>query len=819
MRPTMVSNISGSDAFNIINFCVHSKIKLKSNEVTTLAKQIHQKINQESKLSNEELQWRISVLEDITSKNQLLPKRSLWHLASFGISYVCVKIYDQHRANTILEEKQQLIDKYLAQMLTSLEPSEENCAMLSKMLDHGTPKNTKEILKYALKHNHQELLKKCRAHPIENSPEEIEKWNLLISTTYDVDSNNEQNASFKEATKEIVKNNIKELIANGIDVNIKIHGKTALEIACETDDTVLASHLIQAGAHIDKYALLSAISKGQNVALTLMKEVDLDIESPNHFDHTRAILIAIEKQEWEMVRELIKKGVNLNVSTTYSGYTPLTLAIEKGAPQEITVEIIKALVKAGVSLNTTPSVRIPPALVLAASKGQLKVVKELLQQGAQCNARVNAGSPIALDGAIKNGHEEVALYLIENNAVVNSDRFRMAWQNNLPKVALAIREKMLALPSKPLPKYKLPVPGNDIYCEKPPISFLPNAFLAPKLPPMLPLPPPPQGYSKMLASLEPTEENIAMLHKIVTIGAAEHRKEILKYALRHNHQELIKQCRAYRIENSPEEIAKWKKLISTLYDADNGEEDKYATFKELLENGIDVNIKSNGKTALEIAFEHQDEGLASDLIQAGAHIDERALISAIAKGFGAKLLIEAGVNLNAIASNYNECPILMAMATQDWLVVLALINKGVDLHVHTPHTHFTPLTLAIEQGADLEVIHAIINALSKAGVSLDTEFDNRPSALILAASKGRLDIVEILLNKGARCDTCARATQLTALESAIENGHEKVALYLLAQNAPISKKIFKAAKRKNLLKVASAIRNNLESSAKAPVAG
>lgn len=792
MVSRVVNNFHHIELLSFLSFAR----KLSSKEVTQLAQEIHQNNNtQTSELTNEDLKSRITILGGLNSKRQLLPKRSLWHLATLGISYLFVRIYDHIRASSILKEKQQLIDKYLAQMLTSLEPTKENIDILTRILfRYGNAKNTKEILKYALRHNQQELIEQCRGLPIENAPEDIAQWNKIFQ---DLDADQAEEGQYPI---------LQELIAKGMDINVRINGKTALEIACEKRDFALADVLIKAGAHIDKYALISAIRQGQgeSIARILIEAgVDLNIESPDAFDNQRAILMAIDRRQWGVVHALINKGVDLNVQTTHSGSTPLTLAIEKGADTETIGLIINGLVKAGLSLDTQ-STFTPPALVLAARKGQLEVVKALVQAGANIKISERGGFS-ALESAIRNGHEEVALYLIEKDARISGDIFRLAWQNSLPKAALAIREKMLARPSKPGPKYKLPGP-KDIRCEKPPIPFLSaSRQLAPKPPPMLPLPPPSQGYSQMIASLEPNEDNIAMLNKIADIGTAAHRQEILKYALRHNHQGLIKECRAYRIENTPEEIKKWKHVISTAYGPDDGE-DKYAMFKELIANGIDVNIKINGKTALEIAMENRDTDCVRDLIQAGARIDKLALISAIAKGFGADLLIAAGVDLNVTSSNLNERPILMAIMKQDWRIVLALIHKGVDLNVHTPHTAFTPLTLAIEQGADLEVITAIIDALIKTGVSLDTEFDNRPPALALAASKGQLELVKQLLAKGARCDTRAEATELTALESAIENGHEEVALYLMAHNSPVSRDVLKRAKRKNLPQVIAVLR-------------
>lgn len=162
----MVSPVS----FNAIKVVLSSKIPLNNNEVSDLAKVIHKANNETTALSSEDLKDRIEILGKINSNQKVLPKRGFrWHLLTLGISYFFIKMYDQHKASGILKEKQELIDKYLGQMLKTLEPTEANIMMLKNMLDYTNQKNTKEILTFVLRQ--KEAIQQGGRPPIGTPPE------------------------------------------------------------------------------------------------------------------------------------------------------------------------------------------------------------------------------------------------------------------------------------------------------------------------------------------------------------------------------------------------------------------------------------------------------------------------------------------------------------------------------------------------------------------------------------------------------------------------------------------------------------------------
>jgi uncharacterized protein len=79
---------------------------------------------------------------------------------------------------------------------------------------------------------------------------------------------------------------------------------------------------------------------------------------------------------------------------------------------------------------------------------------------------------------------------------------------------------------------------------------------------------------------------------------------------------------------------------------------------------------------------------------------------------------------------------------------------------------------------------AALHTLLEAGGEADVEANDRATPLAIAATRGSLDAVSLLLERGARPDG---AKKCPALVAALSGGHVEVALRLLAAGADPSR--------------------------------
>ncbi|MBQ9419540.1 MAG: ankyrin repeat domain-containing protein [Synergistaceae bacterium] len=114
--------------------------------------------------------------------------------------------------------------------------------------------------------------------------------------------------------------------------------------------------------------------------------------------------IAKEGSEAEII-EAINRGANVNARDDHGG-TALVSAAEKGR-----IEIVKALIKSGAHLSWE-------ALMYASANGHVEVVNFLIKAGADLHAE-RVGWALRL--AAKNGHIEAVNALIKAGANVNAD--------------------------------------------------------------------------------------------------------------------------------------------------------------------------------------------------------------------------------------------------------------------------------------------------------------------------------------------------------------------------------------------------------------
>lgn len=142
-------------------------------------------------------------------------------------------------------------------------------------------------------------------------------------------------------------------------------------------------------------------------------------------------------------------------------------------------------------------------------------------------------------------------------------------------------------------------------------------------------------------------------------------------------------------------------------------------------------------------------------------------------------LIDAGADVN-LPNRYGETPLVSAFSSGQMEFIQPLLLAGADAKKAATYTvpsiGVTTLMTAIRNGVDTNVVRMII----KAGANVNADEEYGMTALMLAASKGKIETVKALLAAGAdvHLKTSAEIGQKTALTFAQENGHADVAQVL-----------------------------------------
>lgn len=88
-------------------------------------------------------------------------------------------------------------------------------------------------------------------------------------------------------------------------------------------------------------------------------------------------LEAVRKGDWAGVKSLVAKGVNVNTKFRYDRMA-LSFACDRG-----NIEIVKLLLEAGADLNARDSFYQADAMVWAVSKGHVEIIRLLLEKGGR----------------------------------------------------------------------------------------------------------------------------------------------------------------------------------------------------------------------------------------------------------------------------------------------------------------------------------------------------------------------------------------------------------------------------------------------------
>lgn len=186
----------------------------------------------------------------------------------------------------------------------------------------------------------------------------------------------------------------------------------------------------------------------------------------------------------------------------------------------------------------------------------------------------------------------------------------------------------------------------------------------------------------------------------------------------------------------------------------------YFGHKDVLEvllsvDGIDVNAKQDGSTPLDYAVSYGHLGAVEALL-------EHPMINVNGDGKDKSVHV----------TEKRLAPLHEALYHNNWDIVLALIEHPKINLESKGIIDSTPLGIAAKKGK-LDVV----NALLKKGAEVDT-LSSRETPLYIASEKGHTDVVNALLNGGASYNLVSSLDE-TPLYIASKNGHTDVVRVLL----------------------------------------
>ena len=198
---------------------------------------------------------------------------------------------------------------------------------------------------------------------------------------------------------------LKYLVYLGADVNVRLYGKSVLSKAIEQNAGIEVQNFLR-----EKGAKEWVIPKEEAKKLSQgFWDDEGDLKSN------------------EEIKELLKKGADVNAKSCYWSETALFGAAYKGE-----IDAVKCLAQNGADLNAKDEDGLT-ALMMAARWGNLDVVKYLVEHGADVNAKGEDGRT-ALMYVASSGCLEVVEYLVVNGADLEA-------KNKSGRMALDIARK------------------------------------------------------------------------------------------------------------------------------------------------------------------------------------------------------------------------------------------------------------------------------------------------------------------------------------------------------------------------------------------
>jgi len=489
-----------------------------------------------------------------------------------------------------------------------------------------------------------------------------------------------------------------------------------------------------------------AVMRGDQVAVEKLVAQHADVNVPQA-DGAAALHWAVFRSDKAMVELLLRAGANPKAANR-DGSTPLWLASINGdAP------IIAALLKAGADANEQlPLGRTP--LMVASRTGNVDAIKVLLDHGADVNAKETLRGTTALMWAADEGHAPAIQLLLQRGADIKAQsdpaergRGPALGKSNDPRKAVEALAKALAAG---IPTPQLGAAGTTSL-----VPVVPDKRGAAR------------GQGKAGTGgagdlgFDQNDDAAAAAFGFRGKPAPKDGGGLtpLVYVVRSDDLDSVKVLLAAGADVNQVTAYGWSPLLV----ATQNRYYKLGAF--LLEHGADVNLANKGGwTPLYLATDNRNiEG--GDYPVRKGDMDHLDFI---------KLLLDKGANVNARMKDSTETrtvftnqwldengatAFLRASQSGDIVLMKLLLAHGADPKIDTT-LHVTALQVAAGIGwvegityewspaSTLEAVKMLLDL----GLDPNAQADTGRTALHGAAHKGRPDVVQVLVDHGARLD-------------------------------------------------------------------
>jgi len=489
-----------------------------------------------------------------------------------------------------------------------------------------------------------------------------------------------------------------------------------------------------------------AVMHGDQAAVQKLIDQHADVNAPQA-DGATALHWAVFQSDKAMVDLLLRAGANPKAANR-DGSTPLWLACINGdAP------VIAALLAAGADANEKlPLGRTP--LMIASRTGNVDAIKVLLDHGADVNAKETLRGTTALMWAADEGHAAAIQLLVQRGADIKAQsdpvergRGPALGKSNDPRKAVEALGKALAAG---IPTPQLGAVGTTS---------------------LVPVVPEKRGGGRGRGQGAGAAAGAEGLDQgddaAATFGFGRGRAAPkdgggltpLVYAVRSNDLDSVKALLAAGADVNQVTGYGWSPLLVATQNR------YYKLGAYLIDHGADVNLANKGAwTPLYLATDNRNiEG--GDYPVRKGDMDHLDFI---------KLLLDKGANVNARMKDTTETrtvftnqwldengatAFLRASQSGDLVLMKLLLAHGADPKIDTA-LHVTPLQVAAGigwvEGITYEWSPAstfeAVKMLLDLGLDPNVQADTGRTALHGAAHKGRPDVVQILVDHGARLD-------------------------------------------------------------------
>jgi ankyrin repeat protein len=465
-------------------------------------------------------------------------------------------------------------------------------------------------------------------------------------------------------------------------------------------------------------------------------------------DVKTALQAAVTNQNEVLVRILLM--ADADVDARRRGDTPLQIAAHGKDPR-----FVRILLRHGADVNASAYARYgKTALQAAASRGNRELTQQLLDAGADINALASpVGGQTALQGAVESQDIELTKMLMEAGANLNADASPNGGRTCLQAAAEAGNAELVLL---------LLRKGADV---NKPAAIQSGGLTAL------------QAALQVLGPSSPLDE---------------------QYEVRQNGSEAaIFQALidAGADVNAPPSPRKGKSALVAAVQTRS-----YNITRSLLQRGSDPDGYINEKSALGEAVTQGSIELVSLLIEEGANVNAfygsdkgswggmTALQQAALKGNMpiARILLDAGAETSTPFDRpCSPTALQCAVQSNCTTLVQVLLAKGADPNERAAQSRNS--SMALEEALSRWSINIeIVSALVDAGADVNkTAHSNKPGLLRLAAIRGHVEAVQLLLKAGA-CINATSEDKTTVLRAAISTNNVDLIKILLDAGADVN---------------------------------